>query len=205
MRAINCWRPATLALAVLAVSVGATAVTLTEAEKREGIAHLDRTREALLAATKGLSEAQWKFKPAPDRWSVAEVLEHIAVTEKFLLENTSTKVMAAAAGKPDRDYKSLDKLVVSAIADRSRTAQAPEPVRPTGRWSSREAVAEFVKIRERTKEFLKSTPGLRDHVADSPLGQPLDAYQWLLYISAHSERHTKQILEVKADPGFPKN
>jgi hypothetical protein len=61
-----------------------------------------------------------------------------------------------------------------------------------------------VKIRERTMEFLTSTPGLRDHVMDSPLGQPLDAYEWLLFISAHSERHTKQILEVKADPGFPK-
>jgi uncharacterized damage-inducible protein DinB len=205
MRAIKCWRPVSLGLAVLAISAGAAAATLTEADKREGLAHLDRTRAALLAATKGLSEAQWKFKPAPDRWSIAEVLEHIAVTEKFLLDNTSAKVMAEPPGKPDRDYKSADKLVVSAIADRSRPAQAPEPVRPSGRWSHKEALDEFVKARERTVEFLKSTPGLRDHVADSPLGQPLDAYQWLLYISAHSERHTKQILEVKADPGFPKN
>ena len=37
-----------------------------------------------------------------------------------------------------------------------------------------------------------------------PLGQPLDAYEWLLFVAAHSERHTKQILEVKADPNFPK-
>ena len=55
-------------------------------------------------------------------------------------------------------------------------------------------------VRARTTEFLKSTPGLRDRVADSALGQLLDAYQWLLFISAHSERHTKQILEVKAHP-----
>jgi hypothetical protein len=41
-------------------------------------------------------------------------------------------------------------------------------------------------------------------VDGSPVGQPLDAYQWVLYLSAHSERHTKQILEVKADPSFPK-
>jgi uncharacterized damage-inducible protein DinB len=205
MRAIERWRQAAPGLAVLAICVCATAATLTEADKKEGLGQLDRTRTALLEATKGLSDAQWKFKPAPDRWSIAEVLEHIVVTENFLLENTSTKVMMAGPGKADRDYKSLDKLVVSAIADRSRPAQAPEPVRPTGRWSAREALDRFVKVRERTVEFLKSTPGLRDHVADSPLGQPLDAYQWLLYISAHSERHTKQILEVKADPSFPKN
>jgi hypothetical protein len=53
-------------------------------------------------------------------------------------------------------------------------------------------------------DLMKSTAELRDHVLDSPLGQPLDAYQWLLFISAHSDRHTKQMLEVKADTGFPK-
>jgi hypothetical protein len=132
-------------------------------------------------------------------------VEHIALVEEFLLDNTSKKVMQAPAGKADRDYKRTDKLVLSAIADRSRRAQAPEPVVPTGRWPPQEAMERFLKMRERTVAFLKSTPGLREHVADSPLGQPLDAYQWLLYISAHSERHTKQILEVKADPNFPRN
>jgi hypothetical protein len=194
-----------LILAIISVSAFSTAADLTQAEKKEGLAHLDRTRGALIAATKGLSEAQWKFKPGPDRWSVAEVLEHIVVVENFLLENTSQKVMAAPAGKPDRDYKRTDKLVLSAISDRTQKAKAPEPVLPSGRWSPKETLDEFLKSRERTMEFLKSTPGLRDHVADSPLGQPLDAYQWLLYISAHSDRHTKQILEVKADPNFPKN
>jgi hypothetical protein len=192
-------------LAVLALSAFAAATTLTEAEKKEGLAHLDRTRAALLEATKGLSETQWKFKPGPDRWSVAEVLEHIVVTEGFLLENTAQKVMQAPAGKADRDYKSTDKMVLSAIADRTQRAQAPEPVQPAGRWSPQETLDHFLESRERTIEFLKSTPGLRDHVVDSPLGQPLDAYQWLLYVSAHSERHTKQILEVKADPNFPKD
>ena len=193
-----------MALAVLALSTIAVAATLTEAQKNEGLAHLDRTRAALVDATKGLSEAQWRFKPGPDRWSVAEVLEHIVITEDFLLENTAQKVMLAPAGKADRDYKGTDKMVLSAIADRTRKAQAPEPVLPTGRWSPQEALAQFLKVRERTMEFLKSTSGSRDHVVDSPLGQPLDAYQWLLYISAHSERHTKQILEVKADPNFPR-
>jgi DinB superfamily len=61
-----------------------------------------------------------------------------------------------------------------------------------------------LKSRQRTIEFLQSTPDLRAHVSDSPLG-PLDGYEWLLFIAAHSERHTKQMLEVKAAPDFPKN
>ena len=194
---------ARLILAALVLSA-AVAANLTEADKKEGLAQLERTRAGVVQATKGLSEAQWKFKPGPDRWSVAEVLEHIALVEEYLLENTSQKVMAAPAGRADRDYKRTDKFVLSAISDRTRKAQAPEPVVPSGRWSPQQALEQFLKTRTRTIAFLESAPGLRDHVLDSPLGQPLDAYQWLLYISAHSERHTKQILEVKADPNFPR-
>jgi hypothetical protein len=32
-----------------------------------------------------------------------------------------------------------------------------------------------------------------------------DAYEWVLFIAAHSERHLKQILEVKADLNYPKS
>lgn len=192
-----------LALAVLVAATLAPAAGQTEAEKQEAVAQLNRSRAGVVEATKGLSAAQWSFKPGPERWSVAEILEHIVIVEDFLLEITSNKVMKSAAGEADRDYKATDKLVLNAIADRTRKAQAPEPVVPTGRWTPQETLDRFLKSRERTTQFLMSTPGLRDHVADSPLGQPLDAYQWLLYISAHSERHTKQILEVKADPNFP--
>ena len=195
---------ARLALAVLAFSAIAGAANLTEAEKKEGLAQLERTRAGVIEATKGLSEAQWKFKPAPDRWSVAEVMEHIALSEDMLFENTSTKVMSAPAGKADRDPKAGDEMVLKVIPDRTNKVKAPDPLVPTGRWTPQESLDHFSKGRARTVEYLKSTPDLRDHVVDSPIGEPLDAYQWLLFTSAHSERHTKQMLEVKADPNFPK-
>jgi len=37
-----------------------------------------------------------------------------------------------------------------------------------------------------------------------PMGKNLDGYEFILFIAGHSERHTKQIAEVKADPNFPK-
>lgn len=193
-----------MALALLAFPAIGAAAGLGEEDKQQGLAELERTRKGVVEAVKGLSAAQWNFKPAPDRWSVAEVLEHIAVTEDFLFNNITENVMKAPAGKPDRDYKAADKLVLTAIADRSQKAQAPEPVQPSGRWKPSEALDHFLQSRARTVTFLQSTPDLREHVVDSPLGQPLDAYQWLLFLSAHSERHTKQILEVKADGNFPK-
>jgi hypothetical protein len=62
-----------------------------------------------------------------------------------------------------------------------------------------------LKARAMTIELMKNTPDLRAHATDSPLGQKLDGYEWLLFIAAHSERHTKQIQEVKDNPNFPKN
>jgi hypothetical protein len=113
--------------------------------------------------------------------------------------------MKAPAGAPGRDPAKVDAFVRAAIPDRSHKAKAPEPLTPTGRWTPAEALEHFQKSRGRTIAFLQSTPDLRAHLVDSPLGQPLDGYEWLLFISAHSERHTKQILEVKADPNFPRN
>ncbi|MGJ5815238.1 DinB family protein [Paludibaculum fermentans] len=197
-RAVGCTAMLLSALTVLPAAEG-----LSASDRQAGIAQLERTRQGVMVATKGLSEAQWKYKAGPDRWSVAETLEHIALSEEFFLDMVSKKIMQAPAGKPDRDFKATDQLVLQQIVDRSHKAQAPGPLTPTGRWSPQETLEQFMKTRARTLAFLKSTEGLRDHVVDSPIGQPLDAYQWLLFSSAHSERHTAQMLEVKADPGFP--
>jgi hypothetical protein len=45
--------------------------------------------------------------------------------------------------------------------------------------------------------------GMLDNWLESPMGK-LDEYEFVLLVAAHSERHTKQINEVKADPNFPK-
>jgi uncharacterized damage-inducible protein DinB len=178
---------------------------LTQADREKCAKYLEQTRDGVAAATKGLSEAQMKFKPAPDRWSVAETLEHIALAEDFLLQNVTDKIMKAPAGSADRDVTKIDTMVLAMIPDRSHKAQAPPPLVPTGRWTPAQTLDHFQKSRAKTIEFLQSTPDLREHVADSPLGQPMDPYEWMLFVAAHSERHTKQILEVKADPNSPKS
>jgi hypothetical protein len=177
---------------------------LAQADRDRGVKYLEQTRDGIIAATKDLSEAQWKFKAAPDKWSVAETMEHIALGEDYMFGYVTDTVMKAPAGAPDRDVAKMDGLVLQMVPDRSNKRQAPPPLVPTGRWTPAEALDHFLKSRARTIEFMRTTPDLRQHVADSPLG-PLDGYEWLLFIGAHSERHTKQMLEVKASPDFPKN
>jgi hypothetical protein len=182
----------------------AQAQELTQADKDRALQYLESTKKNIQDATKGLSEAQWNFKPGPDRWSVAQVMEHIAASEDFLRGMVVEKIMKAPAD-PSRDIKKTDEAVLAMIPDRSRKAQAPEPLVPTNRFGSPEgSLKHFLETRATTEDFLKNTPDLRAHAADSPMGMKLDAYEWVLFIGAHSERHTKQILEVKADPKFPK-
>jgi len=183
---------------------------LTAAERDFAITHLERTRKLFLDSIEGLSEAQWKFKPAADRWSIAEVAEHIAVSEDFLFETTTNKILKIPPS-PDRPEKSgeearaSDEQILKRVTDRSKPANAPEPLRPSGRFSDRAAVvAHFNKSRDRTIQYARTTQDdLRNHSTPSPLGNP-DAYQFLLLTAGHAERHTAQINEVKTSAGYPK-
>jgi hypothetical protein len=198
----------------LAIAVGAAlafaaanvrAQETTQADKDKALAYLESTKKGVLDATKGLSEAQWNFKPASDRWSVAECVEHIAAAEDFIRGMAVDKVMKAPAA-PGRDTAKIDAGIVAMIPDRSQKAQAPDELKPTNRFGSPEgSLKHFVESRTATENFLKDTPDLRAHAVDSPIGGPkLDAYEWVLFVSAHSQRHTKQIEEVKANLNFPK-
>jgi hypothetical protein len=190
---------------VLYVSVAACSQSLTQADRDRAIKYLESTKQGVLDATAGLSEAQWNFKSGPDRWSVAEVTEHIAAAEGFLRGMIVEKVMTAPPRPDGDDVKVIDEFVLTAIPDRTQHRQAPEPLKPTNRFGSPDgSLKAFTDSRAQTEDFLRTHDDLRAHAIDSPLGKKLDAYEWVLFIAAHSERHTKQIAEVKADPNFPK-
>jgi DinB superfamily len=178
---------------------------LTQEERNQAVKYLEKTRDGVFKATKSLSEAQWNFKPAPDRWSVAEVTEHIAAAEDYLMDHIRKNVLKAPARTEPADLKAIDALVLQQIPDRSHKVEAPEPLRPSNRFGSpKDSLKHFRESRDKTIAFLKKTEDLRQHAVDSPVGKKLDGYQWVLFIAAHSERHTKQINEVMADPNFPK-
>ena len=175
---------------------------LSQGERDFALSALHASRKMFLDAISGLSEPQWKYKPSPDRWSVAECAEHIIASEDFLYEMITEKVMKGPAASPAKPpTREQDEAVLTMVTDRSKKFNAPEPLRPSGRWASPEdAVRAFKERRDRTISSIRETEAdLRGHAQSSR-----DAYQWFLFLSGHSERHTAQINEVKADPGYPK-
>jgi hypothetical protein len=196
-----------LVTAVLATTAPIGAAEITSAERAKLVQLLTSSRDQVLAESEKLTDAQWSFKAGPDRWSVGEVVEHLALAEPLIFgleQKVLTGTPATAEQKAASSGK--DDMILKMVADRTQKATAPEQIRP-GQFKSRpEVVAAFKEGRGKTLAYAETTKDdLRGYVADSPVMKGMDAYQWLLYLCAHTERHLAQIREVKASAGFPKS
>ena len=189
----------------LAMPQAATQEQLSQKDRDAAIKYLESTRAKFLASIDGVSEAQWTFKPGPDRWSIAETAEHIAVSETTILQLVTERILKSP-NVPADPARATDAKVIEVITDRSGKAQAPEMLKPTNRWPNKEALAkEFEAARARTIDYVRTTKDdLRGHAMAHPALQSIDGYQWVLLLAAHSARHTAQIEEVKAAAGYPK-
>jgi hypothetical protein len=168
--------------------------------------HLERTRARFLDSIAGLSEEQWRWKPAPERWSVAECAEHITRTEAFL--RGFTVEMLATAPSPELLAKARGKsaTVLAMIVDRSQRFQAPEPINPAkqGDVRSRAAIErDFNFERGRTYQVVAEVGEPETHAGMHAAFAELDLAGYVYFLSGHVERHTLQIDEVKASVGFP--
>jgi hypothetical protein len=183
---------------------------LAPADLEQGRLYFQQSRDYLVGATANLSDAQWKFKPAPDRWSIAEILEHMAMTQDLILGPMWAELAQAPPPPPEQDYRQVDALLLNQ-APRLTRFPAPEMLHPSGQWSPADSLDRLLTGYRRLREMLDSTQDLRQHALPSPpiralskgAYEVMDGYQWLIAVASHNERHTKQILEVKASPNFP--
>lgn len=183
-----------------------SAETLTQSERDRALSELYAGEKAFLDSISGLIQAQWNFKPAPDVWSIAECAEHITRTEDLLLQNLPKMMQAPAEPARRAETKDKDNLVLTKTLDRSQKLKAPEVLVPTHQWPTQAALIEhFRQSRNRTLDYVRDTQDdLRVHFFDHPVFKTLDAYQFILLIAAHTERHTAQLNEVKLSPNYPK-
>lgn len=173
-------------------------------DRADLLAHLDRTSTAFLKSVEGLSDAQWNYRSGEGRWTIAEIAEHIAASEDLLLKGTLGLMQNKATPEALKDANK-DAVILQRIPDRSSKVQAPEVLRPTNRFGSPAgSVVAFRKARAEMVALARERADLREFAGEHPVLKVIDAHGSILFQSAHVERHTKQIEEVKADPGFPK-
>ena len=183
-----------------------TAKQLTTQEREYAIKLSKDTELGVINSVKGLSEAQLKFKAAPEKWSIEECVKHIAASETNLWAMVERSLKQPANPEKRAEIKFTDEQLVKAVEDRtqkSKTFEALEPANSPYKTLD-EALTSFKQNREKLIAFVKSTnQDLRSHVSIESIGS-FDAYQFILLIAAHSNRHTQQIDEVKANVNFPK-
>jgi uncharacterized damage-inducible protein DinB len=178
---------------------------LSEAERTAAVDLLQRTKADLLASVKGLSASQLAWKTDSTRWSIAQCIEHITLAEIGIFQLQQGAMKAPADPARRAEVKLTDQQVVQFLTNRSRKAEAPAVIRPTGRFPSPDAALQaFGQQRNKTIAYVQTTPDdLRTHYWQHFIGL-VDAYQTILLLAAHGERHRLQIEEVKASAGFPK-
>lgn len=156
--------------------------------------------------TASLTAEQWNFKSAPDRWSVAEVLEHITVAEAWIFDVVSEQLVAKDVTDSLRAAsEEKEQGLLATLSDRSQKFDAPEQFIPTGRWGSPDSLMkQFVTTREKMMVYIRSVDfDLRTKFALHPFVGEIDAHTWLAQAIAHGDRHLDQIREVMAHSAFP--
>jgi len=178
-------------------------------ERQLAIDELNASRDHLERLVEGLTEEQWRYSPAAGRWSIGQCVEHVTCVEKRIYGLIGTRLDEnhPEPSKATPEQKAKDEEVKRVLPDRSFPRNAPAAVQPAGDWAEgRELFADFQKTRQNTTEFARTTTGdLRNFFIPHGLFGDMDCYQWLLMLGLHATRHARQIEEIQAAPGYPKN
>src|SRR5690242_6060398 len=196
------WTTVTLTVCLLTAPLLAAPMS---AEDREHLlVHFEMTTQMVAELVRGLSPTQLEYKASPDRWSVREVVSHLAVAEPDYWREIQKSLKAApdmstkksAATDADIMWYGIDRVV------HTKTGGGHEKVDTYKDLG--EALGKFQALRATMIDFIKTTDeDLRAH-SFGEYGEVIDCWQWMLEISTHSERHLNQIREIKNDPNFPK-
>jgi methyl-accepting chemotaxis protein len=179
---------------------------LTAKERDYAVQFLKETESGFFDAVKSLNEVQSTFKPAAGKWSVEDCVKHIASAEKVLWAMIEESLKQPVNPEKREGIKFTDQELIKAVEDRSQKSKTFEALEPANSnfKTMAEALASFKENREKLINFVNSTKeDLRNHVSVLPIGT-YDAYQFILLISAHTNRHTQQIEEIKANIDYPK-
>ena len=197
-----------LCLAAVSAPLHASDPHMSAAERAQVLKWLDESHQEFFNAIDGVSEAQWKWKPAPERWSVGETAEHIVLAEGLLFDSVRKAMASPPNPAWEEQTKGKTEFIIRVMPSRQGKAVAPEPIVPHEGLTRAQVRERFEKQRIEIVKFASETQlALKEQTLlhPFPVFGTLNAYQWLIYVPLHTIRHDKQIAEVKATAGYPSN
>jgi hypothetical protein len=173
---------------------------MTDLERQRLVAHMEMTRAWLLDEVAPLTPAQLDFRPAPDSWSILEVLDHVVVVGPIYWRDLQR---AITSPPPDRPLPGRDEDILWYGINRTNRELAIPSETPRGEVRDlKAALRAYEAAHGRLLQYVRTTSDdLRRRVVER---QGCDAYQWALLISAHEQRHILQIREIKSAAAFPR-
>jgi hypothetical protein len=173
---------------------------ITEQERQTALDRLTRSRQTLLDAVNGVTESQARWKPGPDRWSILEYVEHLAVSDGQLIALIERSLQTPAQPETEEKRRQREQKIRDTPMPRG-VNRAPEMLRPSARFPTlSQAVTAFLEAREQSLEYARTTQeDLRSHFAPHTVLGPMDGYQWLVA----NARHAGHIREVRTMAEFP--
>lgn len=172
----------------------------------EILAANDAATARFTAEAATINEAQAAFRPADDEWTIGEIVEHVNIVNGGFLRITHKLLRQAEADpKPAPADLNLGGVIVGENGDQAPKFQAPEMVRPKGGVAIADSI---VGLRNTIAGFSEIQPRLEaadlsEQAFPHPAAGPLSAYQWMILLAEHSNRHLGQIGRIKAADGFP--
>jgi uncharacterized damage-inducible protein DinB len=173
-----------------------------KADNEKLLALLRESRERFLQSFAGVTDDESRRCPGDGQWSVLGTVEHLTVAEKRMLSLATGLRKPRPTGAPNRE-----EFFLTVIANRSQKVEAPEAARPQGRFANlADAAAQFRASRDSAIRFVEqNTDDLRATEVTHPIFGEVSAYEMLIIMAKHAERHALQIAEIKNSAAFRAN
>jgi hypothetical protein len=168
---------------------------------QEVLTVLDDTRASLKSAIAGIPADRHRVRPSDDRWSVAEVVEHLGLVETRIAQMVAEKLDAArkaGLGAETEVTPVAPMLDIAGVISRSKPITASEASQPRGGLSTEDGLKVLSERRAALRQAITTADGLSLGTVEIPHARlgTLNVYQWLLFLAGHEARHTDQIREV---------
>src|SRR5258707_213278 len=130
---------------------------ITDQERQAALALLARSRQTLLDSVEGVTDSQARWRPAPERWSILEYVEHLAVSDDALVALIRRSLQAPAQPETEEQRREREQKIRATPMPRG-VNHAPDMLKPGARFPSlSDAVSAFLEARERTTEYARTT------------------------------------------------